>query len=207
MNAAELRALLDRALGHWEGSADELRDLDAAVGDGDLGITVSKGARAVREGLSQLDASATPTDVLRSAALHFGSANPSTFAALTATALLAAADAVGGATDLGTRQVIAMGQAASGAIIARGRAAPGDKTILDALIPSIAALTDASPDRPALDQMITAAREGIDSTTPLVSRRGRAAWTGERSAHHQDPGAIAYLRLLEAVGKTFASIS
>ena len=72
-----------------------------------------------------------------------------------------------------------------------------DKTVLDALLPSIEALRS-DPGDP-LEAMITAAKQGIDATRELSSRRGRASWLADRAVGHPDPGAVAYLRLLESL--------
>ena len=197
MNGAGMVALLDEALARLAESRDELRDLDAALGDGDLGVTVSKGCEAVRARLADLT-EPSPADVLRTAGTAFASANPSTMAALVGGALLVGAKTVAEATDLGPGETVAFVRAAAASIAARGKAQLGDKTILDAILPSLDAL-DATTDGDRLEAMVTAARRAVDETTPLQSRRGRAAWIGERSAGHPDPGATAYLRLLEAL--------
>ena len=197
MTGAELRALLDRALELLAKSEDELRDLDSAIGDGDLGITVSRGALAARQSIEALPPESTPAEVIRAVAAAIASANPSSFAALVATGLLAGARSVAGRESLIAADVVTMAQQAIPAIAKRGKAEVGDKTVLDALVPSVAAL-EAHTDG-ALEAMIAAAREGIDATTGAVSRKGRAAWLGERTIGHPDPGAMAYLRFLEAV--------
>src|SRR6266508_1694262 len=156
MTGDELRALLDKAFEILAESEDELRDLDAAVGDGDLGVTVRGGTSAARQAMRRLPNAATPADVLTIA------------------------------------------QQAAAAVEKRGKSAIGDKTVLDALIPSVRALEAATSDE-GLGAMIAAARRGIDETTPSVARRGRAAWLGERAQGHPDPGAVAYLRFLEAL--------
>jgi dihydroxyacetone kinase-like protein len=200
VTGSELRSLLDRAFASLAESEDELRDLDAAVGDGDLGITVAGGSRAAREAMRALSDTPAPAEVLRAIATAVSSANPSSFSALTASALLAAARALAGSTDLGREQVVALARQAAAAVEKRGKSALGDKTVLDALIPSIRALEDtAAPD--GLAAMIAAAQRGIDDTTPAVARRGRAAWQGERARGHPDPGAVAYLRFLEALAR------
>ena len=202
MNGEGMVALLDQALAQLGESRDELRDLDAALGDGDLGVTVSKGCEAVREALANLT-KPSPAEVLRTAGTAFASANPSTMAALVGGALLAAAKTVPQATDLGPEEVIAFARVAAESIATRGKAQLGDKTILDAIWPSLDAL-DATTDRgDRLHAMVTAARRAVDETTPLQSRRGRAAWIGERGAGHPDPGATAYVRLLEALHATW----
>ena len=198
MTAAELRVLVDRALELVARSEDELRDLDSAIGDGDLGITVSRGAQAARTSIAALPAGSTPSEIVRAVATAFASANPSSFAALVATGLLAASRSVIGSGSLTSGDVVTMARQAVGAIEKRGKAEVGDKTVLDALVPSVAAL-ESNPRDAALDAMISAARKGIDDTTAGVSRKGRAAWLGERTIGHPDPGAMAYLRFLEAL--------
>ena len=198
MTGAELRVILDRALELVARNEDELRDLDSAIGDGDLGITVNRGAQAARESMTTLPPDATPAEVIRALATAIASANPSSFAALVATGLLAASRSVAGKESLSAADVVTMAQQSVPAIAKRGKAEVGDKTVLDALVPSIAAL-EASTEDGALDAMIAAARKGIDDTAGTVSRKGRAAWLGERTVGHPDPGATAYLRFLEAL--------
>ena len=198
MNGPELRVVLDRALELIAKNEDELRALDSAVGDGDLGITVSRGAEAARKAIAALPPAAAPSEIIRTLATTIASANPSSFSALVATGLLAAARSVAGIDSLGVSDVVTMAQHAVPAIAKRGKADVGDKTMLDAIVPSVDAL-EANPTDGALDAMIIAARKGIDETAGGVSRKGRAAWLGERSIGHADPGATAYLRFLEAL--------
>lgn len=198
MNGPELRVVLDRALELVAKSEDELRALDSAVGDGDLGITVSRSAEAARKAIAALPPAAAPSEIIRTLATTIASANPSSFSALVATGLLAAARSVAGIDSLGVSDVVTMAQQAVPAIAKRGKADVGDKTMLDAIVPSVDAL-ETNPTDGALDAMIIAARRGIDETAGGVSRKGRAAWLGERSIGHADPGATAYLRFLEAL--------
>ena len=200
MTGAELRVLLDRALELLAKNEDELRDLDSAIGDGDLGITVSRGAEAARKSIAALPPASTPSEVIRAVATTIASANPSSFSALVATGLLAASRSVAGRESLTVEDVLTMAGQAIPAIAKRGKSEVGDKTLLDALVPSIAAL-EANTSDGALEAMIAAARKGVDDTAASVSRKGRAAWLGERSIGHADPGATAYLRFLEALQK------
>ncbi len=201
MGGAELVALVSRALVLLEERVDELRELDAAVGDGDLGITVGKGAEAVRARLADLP-DPSPAAILRAAGPAAANANPSTMAALVGGGLLAAAKVVGDAPAIGRAEAAAIGRAVAESIAGRGKSAVGDKTILDALVPAVAALELAPAGAAAADvaaAMIAAARGGVEATTGLQNRRGRAAWLGERSAGHPDPGAVAFLRFLESL--------
>jgi phosphoenolpyruvate---glycerone phosphotransferase subunit DhaL len=200
MRTAALVPVLDGALAHLEDCADELRDLDAALGDGDLGITVTAGSQAVRRVLAELPDDATPAQLLKAAAAAFAKANPSTMAALVGGGLLAAAKEVGDAAELDREAALAVGRAAAESIAKRGKSQVGDKTVLDALVPSLDALADGAP----LSAGITAARDGVESTRSLQSMRGRASWLGERSKGLQDPGATAYLRFLEGLEKSTA---
>lgn len=199
MRSADLIRTIDGALAHLEGCADELRDLDAALGDGDLGITVASGCQAVREALAGLADDALPAQVVKTAAAAFAKANPSTMAALVGGALLAAARGLGDREDVDRSAAIAIGRAAAESIATRGKAQLGDKTVLDALVPSLDAM-EAAPDAP-LAVGIDAARRAVEETRSLQSMRGRAAWMGERSKGLQDPGATAYLRFLEGLDR------
>jgi phosphoenolpyruvate---glycerone phosphotransferase subunit DhaL len=119
---------------------------------------------------------------------------------LSASALLAAAKAIDGIDDLDRSDVLRFGRAAADTIALRGKAMLGDKTVLDALVPSLDAAEATASDESAFEAAVGAARQGVDTTAALVARRGRAAWIGERGRGHPDAGATAYLRFLEAIG-------
>jgi dihydroxyacetone kinase len=140
--------------------------------------------------------------VLRVAGTSVLNANPSTMAALAGSGVLAAARAIDESDDLGRAEATILLRAAAENVALRGKASLGDKTMLDAIVPSLTAL-EASPDGSApaetLAAMVAATRRAVEETSSLQSRRGRASWLGERSAGHPDPGATAYLRLLEAL--------
>lgn len=188
--ASDLARAVDAALETWKSSADELRDLDAAVGDGDLGLTVAAGADAAQEAIRRLPPDATRAQLLLEAAAAFATANPSTFAALVGTAGIAAS----------TRSIASASwadalDAAIGAIAARGGAEPGDKTLLDPLWAALAVLRENGSAHNAAD----AAASETERTRETTAKRGRAAWAGERSRGVADPGAVAVTRLLQAL--------
>ncbi len=197
MQTPELIRTLDVALKHLATCSDELRDLDAALGDGDLGITVSAGSAAVIAACASLAEDATPATVLRTAAGAFANANPSTMAALVGGALLAAARTIGNVQDIDLRVGLTIGNVAAESIATRGKSKVGEKTILDAIVPALEAMESAPDD--VLAAGIRAAREGVEQTRSLQSMRGRAAWLGERSKGLQDPGATAFVRFLEGL--------
>lgn len=200
MNGAGLASILAAAFGRLAESSEELRELDAAVGDGDLGVTVAKGAAEVRSRLATLPPDVRPADVILATADAFGNANPSTFAALVSRGLVAGARATEGVDDFTTLEFVTLGRAAADAIMRRGKSALGDKTLLDALVPSLdAAELHPSDGAAAMDAAIAAAAAGIAGVTDIAARKGRAAWAGERGIGIPDPGATAYLRFLEAL--------
>ena len=200
----ELRDVLTRSLSTLPAHADELRDLDAALGDGDLGITVSAGCAAVIKALEGLPDDATVADVLLSAGKAFSTANPSTFAALTGGGLLAASKVMAGKTSMGKAEAVEIGRAVAGRIAERGTSKVGDKTVLDALIPSLDVLESSTGTAAELlAAMIATAQEQVDATAGLQSQKGRAAWVQERSVGHADPGATAYLLFLAALQAAF----
>ncbi len=200
MNGAELAAVLATAFARLADASDELRELDAAVGDGDLGITISKGAAAVGARVSALAPDVLPSDVILATADAFGTANPSTFASLVSSGLVAGARTTSGLAELSTPEVVALGRAAAATIMRRGKSSVGDKTLLDALVPSLdAAELHADDGTEALDAAIAAAVAGIAGVAGIAASKGRASWAGERGIGVPDAGATAYLRFLEAL--------
>ncbi|MHB1571463.1 MAG: dihydroxyacetone kinase subunit DhaL, partial [Solirubrobacteraceae bacterium] len=89
-------------------------------------------------------------------------------------------------------------------VVARGKAQPGDKTMVDALTPAVQALERADDLDAGLAEAAAAAEQGMHATTPLVARRGRASYLGERSAGHQDPGATSSYYLLKSAAEALA---
>lgn len=200
MNGAELRETLASAFARLADSSEELRALDASVGDGDLGITVSLGSKAVITRLAELPDVCKPSDVIAATADSFGNANPSTFAALVSAGLMAGSRSIESLDEIFGPEVVAVGRVAAETIAKRGKSAVGDKTLLDALVPSL----DAAEQHPtdgvvALAAAISAAALGIAETAGIAARKGRAAWAGERGIGEPDAGATAYLRFLEAL--------
>lgn len=178
--------------------ADELRDLDQALGDGDLGITITLGARAVIDALGELSENASPSEIARACAKAFANANPSTMAALVAGGLLAGSKVWKDVEDVDLAAAARFVRAAGDNIAQRGKTQLGDKTIVDAIMPAADALDAGQSGASGLDAAITAAEKAVVDTRSLRSRRGRAAWLQERSIGLQDPGATAMWRFLEA---------
>lgn len=205
MACNEFREIVTRSLGTLPAHADELRELDAALGDGDLGITVQAGSAAVVKALAALPGEATLAEVLVASGKAFSTANPSTFAALIGGGLLAASKTMTGKEAIGKPEALEIGRAVAARIAERGKSKLGDKTVLDALLPSLDTLEAANGTAiEVLDAMIATAGQQIADTAGLQSQKGRAAWVQERSVGHPDPGATAYLRFLQALREALA---
>ena len=201
MTGGELRELLARIMDSLEAQAEEFRALDAAVGDGDLGVTVKAVAAAVRDLMAELEPTASVSTVVQRSAMTVAKAAPSTMSALVAAGLLKAAKEVGD-DPVGVDGAAGAGAAFVATVGAKGKASRGDKTLLDALGPAVDALqaqAGVGGDGPAaISAAVDAARQGVSETTPLVGRKGRARWMGDRSMGQPDPGAVVVQRFLEA---------
>ncbi len=195
ISSQDVLALLDKMALDREAQKDYLCQLDAAVGDGDQGVTMAIGFRAVRKSLPTLADQDIGTIILKSGMTFNGSA-ASTIGALLATACMRAAREVKGLREMGLPELAKMAEAAALGIQERGKAALGDKTVLDALVPSARALRAAADEgAPLLEGLrlsLRAAEEGVQATIPLKSKIGRAAWLADRTVGHQDPGATSF---------------
>ncbi|HUQ54548.1 dihydroxyacetone kinase subunit DhaL [Lentzea sp.] len=177
---------------------DELVRLDQAIGDADHGENMRRGFTAV---LSRLDADEpdTPAQALKLVATTLISTVGGAAGPLYGTAFLRASAAAGDSAELDGAAVARVLQAALDGVVARGKAVVGDKTMVDALTPAVTAAASANGSvAAALSAAADAAAEGAESTVPMVARKGRASYLGERSAGHMDPGARSTALLLRA---------
>ncbi|MFE4951501.1 dihydroxyacetone kinase subunit DhaL [Leifsonia sp. NPDC056665] len=190
------------AVGEHKG---ELNTLDREIGDGDHGENMDRGFRASVEALAKLPADATPSAALRSVAMTLISTVGGASGPLYGTAFLKAAEPVGDADPIDGATLVALLTAARDGIVSRGKAQSGDKTMIDAWTPAVdaasAALAAGSDPVAILDAAATAAEQGSDATIPLVARKGRASYLGERSAGHRDPGAQSTALILRAAAE------
>ncbi len=180
----------------------ELLTLDREIGDGDHGENMDRGFQAVLPKLDDLPAGSTPGDVLKLVATTLISTVGGAAGPLYGTAYLKGAVAAGPATSLDGAAIAALLAAARDGIVTRGKAEPGDKTMIDAWTPAVdaaeAAANDGGSAADVLAAAADAARSGAEATEPLVARKGRASYLGERSAGHRDPGAQSTALLLQA---------
>ena len=179
----------------------ELVTLDREIGDGDHGENLGRGFRAVLEAVDG-GSFETPGAVLKVVATKLISTVGGAAGPLYGTAYLKAAQAAGDATDLDAQTLVAVLVAARDGVVSRGKAEVGDKTMVDAWTPAVDAAQAAAdagegPER-VLAAAADAAAEGAASTEPLVARKGRASYLGDRAIGHRDPGAQSSAYLLRA---------
>jgi dihydroxyacetone kinase phosphoprotein-dependent L subunit len=183
-------------------NAERLRELDAAIGDGDLGITVTLGFGAVVEGLEALADQDIATILLRSG-MAFNRKAASTFGVLFATMMMRAAKEAKGLETLGIADLARLVQSAANGVIERGKAQLGDKTLLDALVPAAQSLQTAAeagtPLAAALRAAASVAAKGAEATIEMKSKSGRSSWFAERTVGAQDPGATAIQTMFESL--------
>ena len=183
----------------------ELNTLDREIGDGDHGENMDRGLRASVDALGKLADDATPKDALRSVAMTLISTVGGASGPLYGTAFLKAADPVGDADTIDEKELVAALAAARDGIVSRGKAEPGDKTMIDAWTPAVDAASAAQESGASASGILAAAAEaaekGAEATEPLVARKGRASYLGERSAGHRDPGAQSTALLLRAAAE------
>lgn len=210
MDAAFFRDWLTRAAGHVEAAREHLTDLDAAIGDGDHGVNLSRGFAAVAGAIAADDprgaAAGTPGAVLTLAGNTLISKVGGASGPLYGTALRSAGRSLGDAPRADLPALAAALQAADLAVRRLGGAHDGDKTLIDALGPAAAALARAAEDSAdpvdALTRAADAARAGATATIPMRAAKGRASYLGERSVGHEDPGAASTALLLAALRET-----
>ena len=184
----------------------QLTDLDSAIGDGDFGISLDRGFTAV-----QAELSANPPADLRSAFQNVwtvlirtmgGTSGP-----LLGTFFLRAGTACAGKSELAPGDVVALFQAGVDGIQQRGKAALGDKTMLDALLPAVDAMRGAleagSGTAEILERGAAAAEAGMRATITMQARKGRGSYLGERSVGHADPGATGSYLMLKAAAENW----
>lgn len=196
--AADVVTALRAAVTVVQEHRDELVRLDQAIGDADHGENMRRGFTAL---LSRLDAEPpdSPGKVLKLVATTLISTVGGAAGPLYGTAFLRASAAVGDAPELDGPLIARALQGALDGVFARGKAVVGDKTMVDALTPAVTAAASADGSVAAtLSAAADAAAEGAESTVPMVARKGRASYLGERSAGHMDPGARSTALLLRA---------
>jgi dihydroxyacetone kinase-like protein len=190
MRRDDIIRIMCRLSALMEEHAQQLTELDAALGDGDLGLTMPRGFRAACEEIAGAD----ETDIgkiLMRAGMAMARAAPSTMGTLVATGFMRGGRAIVGSEELTTGGLAAFFQAFVNGVMERGKAKPGEKTIIDSLKPAADVLTAAGSEEvgPALEKALGASAAGLEATKEMVAKHGRPAYYGEQSRGKQDPGA------------------
>ncbi len=185
----------------------ELTELDSAIGDADHGINMARGMAAV---IDKLDGEqpARVNDLFKTVAMTLVMSVGGASGPLYGTFFLRFAGAVGSVTELDTAALATGLHAGRAGVVERGKAGLGDKTMIDALSPALEAMEAVIKTGGDLAAAVTAARDaaadGRDATVPMVARKGRASYLGERSAGHMDPGAASMTLLFDALAAELA---
>lgn len=187
---------------------DYLTKLDSEIGDADHGANLHRGFQAV---IGKLPAAATQDigAIFKLVGMTLVGTVGGASGPLYGTLFMMMGTAVGVKTELSLDEWTAALEAGTDGVISRGKAKPGEKTMIDALLPAVDALKSASANggtdlTKALRRSADAAKEGMQNTIPLVAKKGRASYLGERSVGHQDPGATSSYFLLNAAAEAWA---
>lgn len=181
-------------------------ELDGVVGDGDFGYSIARGFEKVLQDWDNLDHS-LPGNFLKKVSTVIVGAVGGVSGAIWGTAFLRAGMTLGAKTEISRADVIAMFRAAIEGVKKRGQTELGDKTLLDALAPAVdqleKAFNEGKAASAALEEAAAAARQSAEATRTMIAKKGRAAYTGERSIGSLDAGAVAIAVLFEAVSKAW----
>ena len=182
-----------------------LTQLDSPIGDADHGINMDRGFKAVLEKLPTV-AAIDIGSILKTVGTTLVSTVGGASGPLYGTAFLRAGMATSGKHELYEADVVNLLEVALEGVKARGKAQPGEKTMVDALTPALAAAKEAEAQNLGLSELLRRASEGAEkgmkATIPMLATKGRASYLGERSIGHQDPGATSSWLIL----KTLADI-
>jgi dihydroxyacetone kinase-like protein len=185
-----------------------LTELDSAIGDADHGANMDRGFRAALEKLPGVE-DQDIEKILMTVAMALLSKVGGAGGPLYSTLFMQMGKSLNAKTEFELEDWAMALDAATQGVVRLGKASPGDKTMVDALTPAVQALKDASQQGLSLEEGLIksakAAEEGMIATIPLVARKGRASYLGERSAGHQDPGATSTFMLLDTAAKTWAN--
>jgi dihydroxyacetone kinase-like protein len=186
---------------------DQLTELDMAIGDGDHGANMHRGFQAVLAKLPTVADKDLGT-ILKMVGMTLVSTVGGASGPLYGTLFLQMGASLAGKAEATPDEFSAALKSGIDGVVARGKAEPGDKTMVDALLPALealkASLGGGASFEDAIKRSAAAAEKGRDATTPLVARKGRASYLGERSAGHQDPGATSAQLLIQAGAETLA---
>jgi dihydroxyacetone kinase-like protein len=183
-----------------------LTELDAAIGDADHGANMDRGFKAVMNKMPEISDKDIGT-IFKTVGMTLISTVGGAGGPLYGTFFLQAGVKTAGKMELSAADWAEALEAALNGVVMRGKAQLGDKTMVDALTPAVSALKQAVQENRSISEALNgsaeAARQGMEATIPLVARKGRASYLGERSADHQDPGATSSYMMLKVAADTW----
>ena len=202
MNKEKIILVIDQMAVTMEKQKEFLTELDNVIGDGDHGINMARGFSEVikkRDSLAKMDAG----DMIKNLGMILVSTVGGASGPLYGTAFMKAGMFLKGKEEVTFPDFLKAFACAIDGVMARGKAAEGEKTMLDAMLPAKRAMeqewTISGDGKKSMEEGLTAARKGIEYTKTIIATKGRAAYLGERSIGHQDPGATSFVFLLEAI--------
>ncbi|MFQ4145016.1 dihydroxyacetone kinase subunit DhaL [Chlorogloeopsis sp. ULAP02] len=202
LNKEQILQWLQKFATTLEENKDYLTELDAAIGDADHGINMVRGFQKV---ITQLPSVADKDigSILKTVSMTLISTVGGASGPLYGTLFLRASMVITGKQELTEQEMLQMLQAGLEGVIGRGKAQLGDKTMVDALSPAVAAFRQATKEGKlileAMQKAVAAAEQGMKETIPMQAKKGRASYLGERSVGHQDPGATSCYLMLKSL--------
>lgn len=204
LDTKQMAAIIEGMAKKIEAEKDYLTQLDNEIGDGDHGINLARGFKAVEKKLPSL-AGGDIGALLKGVGMQLVSTVGGASGPLYGTAFMKAGMACKGLTELDGPAFVKAMEAAVDGIKMRGKATEGEKTMLDALCPALKVMQDevaaGKSLKEALQDAAAAAKKGVEYTKTIIATKGRASYLGERSLGHQDPGATSSLYLLQVLAE------
>lgn len=202
MTTEDVLTCLHRMADIIEENKKHLTKLDSAIGDADHGINMDRGFKSVLKKVPSVEDKDAGT-ILKTAGMALVSSVGGAGGPLYGTAFMQAGMAVAGKHELESEDLLSALDAALKGVVMRGKASPGDKTMVDAITPAVEAMREALENGAdtveALEKATAAAKQGMEDTIPMLAKKGRASYLGERSIGHQDPGATSSYLLIKTM--------
>lgn len=201
-----IKDILECIVGVLYEQKDYLTELDSAMGDGDLGITMTTGFKYLYEEFDKIESNDLG-NIFMKLGMLMNSKVPSTMGTLISICLIKGAKEAKGKEELTLEDLTSIGKAAINGVMEKGRAKIGDKTMLDALYPAVEALEQSLKSevniKEAFKMAYEAAEQGVENTKELKSVHGRAAYYGEKSLGRPDSGAVAVMLIFKGIMLSF----
>jgi dihydroxyacetone kinase-like protein len=207
---SDLISILKKVAADLPTHVEELRSLDALLGDGDLGVTVNLMSKAIGDYLASPEAE-DMGKLLVGLGMRINKANPSTFGTLITMGFMGAGKAIMGKQEVNIDDLISMGKNAVAGIQKMGKAEVGEKTLLDALVPAVTTfeleIKKGTAYEAALKASVASAKQGMEATTSMKAKHGRASWHQDQSLGVQDAGATVIYYFIDSFTRHLASLN